>query len=138
MERNCETKLWPPLNQKSRRHCLLCWKNSLLEKTQEYFVCTQAFSNRRNGNHSQSTSNSHNRANNNKYCCLCRTPNRPGHNTHYLSQCRFLPEEDRRRLTPGSRIRVIETFEDDSYGDNVENVSKTSRQKTWRKPSVSQ
>ena len=28
----------------------------------------------------------------NRYCCLCRTANRPGFETHFLSQCKFLPE----------------------------------------------
>lgn len=78
----------------------------------------QTFSNRRsNGN--QSNSNSFSRSNNNtnnKYCCLCRTANRPGHNTHYLAQCRFLPEEDRRRLS-GPRIRTIEVTDDGNYDD---------------------
>lgn len=41
---------------------------------------------------------------NKKYCVLCRTANRPS-DTHYLSQCRFLPEADRRRM---SRVRQVE------------------------------
>ena len=50
----------------------------------------------------------------NKYCCLCRTAKRPGYDNHYLSQCRHLPESDRRRMS--SRIRNIEIRDhDDSY-----------------------
>ena len=37
-----------------------------------------------------------NRPNNPKSCVLCRTANRPGYVSHYLSQCRFLPAADKR------------------------------------------
>ena len=37
-----------------------------------------------------------NRPNNPKSCVLCRTANRPGYDSHYLSQCRFLPAADKR------------------------------------------
>ena len=30
-------------------------------------------------------------SNSSRYCCLCRTANRPGFETHFLSQCKFLP-----------------------------------------------
>ena len=51
-----------------------------------------------------------------KYCCLCRTANRPGYNTHYLSQCRFLPESDRKCMT----VRQVETLPEESYSNDEE------------------
>ena len=57
----------------------------------------------RSSKHNSSKSRSSNR-----YCCLCRTANRPGFETHFLSQCKFLPEEDRKRL---SRVRNIEVID---------------------------
>ena len=51
-----------------------------------------------------------------KYCCLCRTANRPNYEDHFLSQCRYLPEGDRKRMT--SQIRNVEIQEDsDEYDD---------------------
>ena len=44
-----------------------------------------------------------------KYCCLCRTANRP-HDDHYLSQCKYLPEGDRKRM---ARVRLLEVEEND-------------------------
>ncbi len=49
-----------------------------------------------------------------KYCCLCRTANRPGWDTHYLTQCKFLPESDRRRL---SKVRNIDVFDSDEVSE---------------------
>ena len=46
---------------------------------------------------------------NHKYCCLCRTANRTGYDTHYLPQCKFLPEGDRRMM----KVRQVGTFDDD-------------------------
>ena len=51
-----------------------------------------------------------------KYCCLCRTANSPGYDTHYLSQCKFLPESDRKRMT----VRQVETLPEESYSDDEE------------------
>ena len=51
-----------------------------------------------------------------RYCCLCRTANRPGFDSHYLSQCKYLPEEDRTRL---SRVRYIEVFDDEDEDSDV-------------------
>lgn len=93
--------------------------------------------NRRNNGTSSHTSNNSNtrQSQNTKYCCLCRSANRPGHNTHYLSQCRFLPEEDRRRLSPsstsGSRVRMIEATDnnnshDDGYDQPQDNYHQPS------------
>lgn len=42
----------------------------------------------------------------NRYCCLCRTANRPDFNSHFLSQCSYLPEVDRQRMS--SSVRNIE------------------------------
>jgi hypothetical protein len=58
-----------------------------------------------------------NNNNNNKYCCLCRTANRPGYDNHNLSQCRFLPEGDRKRM---SRVRfnIADNDEGDEYYDD--------------------
>jgi hypothetical protein len=47
----------------------------------------------------------------NRYCCLCRTANRPGFETHYLSQCKFLPEADRKRLSKVRNIEVLDFSE---------------------------
>ena len=52
-----------------------------------------------------------------KYCCLCRTAGRPNYQDHYLSQCRYLPEEDRKRMT-SSKIRNIEVLDDANNYDN--------------------
>ena len=46
-----------------------------------------------------------------KYCCLCRTANRPGFESHYLSQCKFLPEADRQRLSKVRNIEVLDLSE---------------------------
>ncbi len=53
-----------------------------------------------------------------KSCCLCRASNRP--DNHFLSQCRFLPEGDRRRFA-SSRVRAIETQENEDDFDNYGN-----------------
>ena len=53
-----------------------------------------------------------------KYCCLCRTANRSNYKDHYLSQCRYLPEDDRKRMNGTSpRVRFLET-DDDSEDDD--------------------
>ena len=56
-----------------------------------------------------------NNRNNNRSCCLCQTAGLPS-NTHFLSQCQFLPEADKRRM---SKVRFVETDEevDDNDGD---------------------
>lgn len=52
-----------------------------------------------------------------KYCCLCRTAGRPNYQDHFLSQCRYLPEEDRRRMT-SSNIRNVEIHDNaDDFDD---------------------
>ena len=55
-----------------------------------------------------------------KFCCLCRTANRPSYDSHNLAQCRYLPERDRRSLRAGpSNIRNVEVS--DNY-DNYDNI----------------
>ena len=87
----------------------------------------------------------------NKKCCLCEAAGRPGANTHFLSQCNFLPEADKRRL---SRIRCVEVDgyevaeeadDDDDVVDTLECPalidtpvrSVTRRVKTRRSPFLS-
>ena len=74
-----------------------------LQSVEESRIMRAQFNNRRPQPRSTSS----------KYCVLCRTANRQFDN-HYLSQCRFLPEADRRRLT---RIRQVESDELDFPGD---------------------
>ena len=74
-----------------------------LQSVEESRIIRAQFNNRRPQPRSTSS----------KYCVLCRTANRQFDN-HYLSQCRFLPEADRRRLT---RIRQVESDELDFLGD---------------------
>ena len=84
----------------------------------------QGFSYRnRGGGHSSSNSSNNNNNNSNqrsgKYCCLCRTANRP-HDTHFLSQCRFLPESDRKRMS-ASKIRSVDAVDqNDNYDEECE------------------
>ncbi len=54
-----------------------------------------------------------------KSCVLCKTANRPGYNTHFLSECKFLPEYDRRRLAR-SRLVVDENDEELECVDDVQ------------------
>ena len=83
---------------------------------------TQTYPNRRNGGAQRYQNNSNNNRsnNNNRFCILCRTANRPGCESHNLAQCRFLPENDRRSLSGGSRIRAVEATEYENQLDNVE------------------
>ena len=90
--------------------------DSLLEELsagEDSRICrTQSHDNRRR----QQPSNS---SRSNKYCCLCRTANRPGHDTHFLSQCRFLPEADRKRMAASSsRIRNVEVVQSDDFEED--------------------
>ena len=60
----------------------------------------------------------------NKYCCLCRTANRSGYDTHYLSECRHVPPEERQRMSSREpRVRMVNDYDDDDdeydvYSDN--------------------
>ena len=59
-----------------------------------------------------------------KICCLCRASNRPGYDTHFISQCKFLPEADKKFM---SRVRQIEVddldyeIDEDNYDDDDTN-----------------
>ena len=74
-----------------------------------------SFSNRRGGGNSSSFNTNNSRQS--KFCCLCRSANRPGFDTHFLSQCRFLPESDRKRMSQSSssKIRSVEAYDNDNY-----------------------
>ena len=75
----------------------------------------QTFPSRRGGYSAGNNNNQQSRSS--KYCCLCRSANRPGYDSHFLSQCRFLPESDRKRMSsPSSRIRTVDAsgFEEDN------------------------
>ena len=93
--------------------------SSLLEELsvgEDSRVCRTQNYNQRNNNNSRnnnsrnSSSKSSQQRGGGKYCCLCRTANRPNYEDHYLSQCRYLPESDRKRL---SNIRNVEAVEYD-------------------------
>ena len=87
--------------------------SSLLEElsvNEDSRVCrTQAYHQSTRNNQSR-TASSRSGQRGGKYCCLCRTANRPNYEDHYLSQCRYLPESDRKRL---SNIRNVEIYEYD-------------------------
>ena len=54
-----------------------------------------------------------------KLCSLCKTANIPGYDTHFLSQCKYISERDRRQFT--SRVRLLEMDEDPCFeDDNIE------------------
>ena len=59
-----------------------------------------------------------------RFCCLCRSANRSGWDSHYLSQCKFVPEADRRRMSKMRNIDVVEsdeeTVSEDSSATNDE------------------
>ena len=52
-----------------------------------------------------------------RFCCLCDASKRPS--DHFLSQCKFLPEADRRRMT-NSRVRIVGVDDHDSEDDDTE------------------
>ena len=45
-------------------------------------------------------------------CILCKTARRPNYNTHFLSQCRFLPEADRSALAKSRLVQEVEDEDD--------------------------
>ena len=54
-----------------------------------------------------------------KYCCLCRTANRPNYEDHFLSQCRYLPESDRRRFAKIRNVEIVDDYDNyDDYDDH--------------------
>ena len=90
--------------------------NSLLEElstNEDSRICRlQPHDNSRRRQQSQQQNNS-SRSNggSGRYCCLCRAANRPGFDSHFLAQCRYLPEADRRRISGASRIRNVEVVD---------------------------
>ncbi len=90
-------------------------------------------SNSRNTRNNQSTRNNQRNNQSRKSCTLCKAARRP-HNTHWMSECTFLPESDRQALSrsttcddedgdcdggPGDGDNHDELFEDDPYLDTV-------------------
>ena len=85
---------------------------------EDSWVCrTQSYNHQSSSRQSRSQS-SRNSQQGGKYCCLCRTANRPNFQDHYLSQCRYLPESDRRHY---SNIRNVEVLDLDGQEDFHEN-----------------
>lgn len=68
---------------------------------------SSSFNNRSQQNRNSST----------RKCCLCEAANRSGADTHFLSQCRYLPEGDKKRF---AKIRNIEVDSDEEdYDEEV-------------------
>ena len=51
-----------------------------------------------------------------KSCTLCRAAKRSGADTHFMSQCKHLPDDERKMMQQGSRVRIIDAF-DESEGE---------------------
>ena len=65
-----------------------------------------------------SYNNKQSRQQNRKKCCLCEAAKRPNADTHFLSQCRFLPEADRKHF---ARVLTVEVdFDDEDGADDGE------------------
>ena len=99
--------------------------SSLLEELsvgEDSRVCrTQNYNNSsRNNNNSRNSSSRHGQRGG-KYCCLCRTANRPNYEDHYLSQCRYLPESDRKRLSNVRNVEVLEYDQEEGGNPSHEN-----------------
>ena len=58
-----------------------------------------------------------------KYCHLCRASNRPGFDNHYINQCRFIPESERRRMQFQPSVRFVETIEYDTEDDDADDTA---------------
>ena len=54
-----------------------------------------------------------------KSCILCKTGGRPSHMSHNLSECRFLPESDRKYMQAGRTRMVCEIEDEESYEPEV-------------------
>ena len=68
------------------------------------------------GNYNNNRGNSNNNPNRqSRFCCLCRGANRPDFDSHFLSQCRYLPEADRRRMNPSAAVRNVEAIDFYAY-----------------------
>ena len=70
------------------------------------------------GNFSNNYRQRNQQSRNNRRCCLCEAAGRAGADTHFLSQCRFLPEAERKRF---ARVRSLEIeFEDEEVDEDRE------------------
>ena len=79
-----------------------------LKSSEDSRICRTPQQSRQNNFRSPQSSS---KSPSNKFCCLCRAHKRPGAESHYLSQCRFLPDADRKRMN--SRIRSVDFTDDD-------------------------
>ena len=67
-----------------------------------------------------------------KFCCLCEAKGRKD-SSHYLSECPFLPDSDKRFMSYKARSRAVDTYEeseaesDQEEGGTVAKVSVKSR-----------
>ena len=61
-----------------------------------------------------------------RYCCLCRAANRPGYDSYFLSQCKFLPESDRRRMTKVRCVDAVDDLDDFDEDAEAENIAPSS------------
>ena len=52
---------------------------------------------------------------------MCRTANRPNYEDRYLSQCRYLPESDRKRLSNIRNVEILEFDNDEEENPTQEN-----------------
>ena len=74
-----------------------------------------------------------------KFCCLCEANHRP--TNHFLSECPYLPQSDRRYMSR-SQFRVVEATDDDDYEqyyddeEYVEYEEKSARAVNLRKVDV--
>ena len=68
---------------------------------------------RRNNNNSYPSF--HNKSQNKRFCCLCHAAKRLGSDSHFLSQCKYLPENDRKRMSFNNNNKVRTDEIDDEY-----------------------
>ena len=86
-----------------------------LRSTNDARVMRSQMVNRKHEGHNNTTHRNSFDRRSSKLCCLCRASNRAGYDTHYLSQCKFLPPHDKKFL---SRVRQVECYDDDFDDDN--------------------
>ena len=64
-----------------------------------------------------------------RYSCLCPTANRLGHHSHFSSQCKLLPESDRRRMIEvryGHTVDDLDDFDEEAEAENIALTSSNS------------
>ena len=61
-----------------------------------------------------------NRNQSKKICCLCQAARRPNAETHFLSQCKFLPEPDKRRMLKFRKLELLEEDDNDEIPEETE------------------